>query len=65
MHQTKKCLLDITERIEMPTNCNGVVGGEDGIGCIQFHKPEIKAQLKSSKKNLILLWHSLVFRLVF
>ena len=53
MHQTKECLLNVTERIEMPTDRNGVVGGEDGVGCIRFHKPEIKAQLKSSKKNLV------------
>jgi hypothetical protein len=57
MYQTKECLLDITERIEMPTERNGVVDGENGVGCIRFHKPEIKGQLYS-ENNLIVLCHS-------
>jgi len=37
MYEAKESLLDITKRIEMPTNRDGVIGSEYGVGCIWFH----------------------------
>jgi hypothetical protein len=54
MDQVKERLLDVTERIKTPTDRNRVVSGEDGMGCIGFHEPEITSQLKPGKISLIL-----------
>jgi hypothetical protein len=37
MYEAEERLLNITKRIEMPTNSDGVFGGEDGVGRIRFH----------------------------
>lgn len=54
MDQAKERLLDVRKRIEMATDCNRVVSGEDGMGCIGFHEPEITYQLQPRKIAMIL-----------